>query len=248
MDFSANALVLAEHTVGDYDKRLELLCEGIGRIGVWAPGAKRVKSPLLAACAPFCYGHYTFRQKGDRITLRSAELQESFFALWQDLEYLALAGYLAELCRTLCMERQPEDLLLRLTLNALFAAAERRAPPGRIKAAYELRALSESGYLPELAHCVACGREQGLCAFSPLQGGLLCADCAQREPTAVPAAPPVVEAMRFLSGCDPRRLCAFTLPDAPQRSLEEISEAYTLSTLGHSPKTLLFYRQMQTIE
>ena len=60
MEFSARGLVLSERTVGDWDKSLVLLCEGIGKISVWAKGAKRVKSPLLGASALFTFGSYSF--------------------------------------------------------------------------------------------------------------------------------------------------------------------------------------------
>ena len=64
MEFSARGLVLAERTVGEWDKSLTLLCEGIGKMSAWAKGAKRVKSPLLSACSMFTFGSYSFVKKG----------------------------------------------------------------------------------------------------------------------------------------------------------------------------------------
>ena len=91
MEFSARGLVLAERTVGEWDKSLTLLCEGIGKISVWARGAKRVKSPLLAACSMFVLGSYSFVKKGERISVTSAQPEETFFGLRTDVEGLSLA-------------------------------------------------------------------------------------------------------------------------------------------------------------
>jgi recombinational DNA repair protein (RecF pathway) len=33
------------------------------------------------------------------------------------------------------------------------------------------------GYQPELAGCVQCGADEGLCGFDPSLGGVLCRDC-----------------------------------------------------------------------
>ena len=93
MEFSARGLVLAERTVGEWDKSLTLLCEGIGKISVWARGAKRVKSPLLAACSMFVLGSYSFVKKGERISVTSAQPEETFFGLRTDVEGLSLEAY-----------------------------------------------------------------------------------------------------------------------------------------------------------
>lgn len=246
--FTAKGLVLAERTVGDWDKSLVLLCEGVGKINVWARGAKRVKGPLLAAGSLFCYADYTLQQRGDRITVVSAEVIESFFALRSDLAGLALATYFAELCRELCAEQQPEDLLLRMTLNALHAIAGGAAQLPVIKAGYELRALAESGFLPVLDSCISCGLADKLCAFTSINSGALCENCVDRFADALPMQPSAHTALRHICSADIRRLYAFRLPEQPVRELERICEAYTLATLGHPLKTLSFYHSLQQLE
>ena len=244
MEFSARGLVLSERTVGDWDKSLVLLCEGIGKISVWAKGAKRVKSPLLGASALFTFGSYSFERKGERITVESAQVEESFFGLRTDLEALALAAYLCELCKTLCAEQQEEDDLLRLTLNALFALSKASVPKEIVKPAFELRSLAQSGFLPALNGCLDCGEQQAALIFSALQGGLLCERHRAAARDAVAVSPAVLAAMRYICSCDAKKLYAFRLPKEPLKELTDLCEIYTTTMLGMELPTLRFYRSM----
>ena len=181
MEFSARGLVLAERTVGEWDKSLTLLCEGIGKISVWARGAKRVKSPLLAACSMFVLGSYSFVKKGERISVTSAQPEETFFGLRTDVEGLSLAAYLCELCRTLCAEQQPEDELLSLTLNALYALSEKRAPAEVVKPAFELRSLAQSGFCPRLGAAAWCAVSGNFPCIFPRRPAVFCAPATVRH-------------------------------------------------------------------
>ncbi|MBQ3076650.1 MAG: DNA repair protein RecO [Clostridia bacterium] len=241
MHFSARGLVLSARTVGEWDRSLTLLLEGIGRVSVWARGAKRIKSPLLAPCSPFAFSSFTLHQKGERVTVESAELTESFFELRNDVEALALAAWLTDLTATLCVERQPEDGLLRLILNALYALS-RGKEAALVKPAFELRLLSEAGFLPELTGCLHCGEEP--CAFSAAEGGVLCQRHALSRPDAVPLSPAVLAALRHLTQCDDRRLYAYRLPPPALAELTALAERYVIHTIGAEPQTLRFYRSM----
>lgn len=245
MEFSARGLVLAERTVGEWDKSLTLLCEGIGKISVWARGAKRVKSPLLAACSMFVLGSYSFVKKGERISVTSAQPEETFFGLRTDVEGLSLAAYLCELCRTLCAEQQPEDELLSLTLNALYALSEKRAPAEVVKPAFELRSLAQSGFLPALGSgCMVCGEREFPLYFSSQAGGVLCArhSAAQRDAQAISQS--VLSAMQYICSCEAKRLYSFRLPPEALDQLSHHCEAYVTTTLGAQPQTLRFYRSL----
>ena len=100
------------------------------------------------------------------------------------LTYLGLASSvlgmtqmcIRDRCRTLCAEQQPEDELLSLTLNALYALSEKRAPAEVVKPAFELRSLAQSGFLPALGSgCMVCGEREFPLYFSSQAGGVLCA-------------------------------------------------------------------------
>ncbi len=243
MEFSARGLVLAERTVGEWDKSLTLLCEGIGKMSAWAKGAKRVKSPLLSACSMFTFGSYSFVKKGERVTVTSAQPEETFFGLRGDVRRLALAAYLCELCKTLCAEQQPEDALLSLTLNALYVLSAAKVQEEIVKPAFELRSLAQSGFLPSLeSGCMVCGEQGGPMSFSPSAGGILCEKHAGTQRDCAPLSPSVFSAMRYVCTCDAKKLYSFRLPEIPLREFGEMGEAYVKTTLGMQLQTLQFYR------
>ncbi|MBQ6058710.1 MAG: DNA repair protein RecO [Clostridia bacterium] len=243
MEFTAKALVLSERAVGEWDKSLTLLCEGVGKIQAWAKGAKRVKSPLLGASSLFCYGSYVFSERGERITVQSAAVEESHFELRGSVERLALAAYLCELCKTLAPERQPEDELLHLTLNALYALSKALVPFETVKPAFELRAMACSGFLPELEGCAVCARSEGPLWFSSLQGGVLCERHAAAK-DAISLSPAALAAMRYLCSCDPKRLYSFRMSKEAMRELTQRCEEFVAVTLTAALPTLEFYKRV----
>ena len=59
--------------------------------------------------------------------------------------------------------------------------SERSHPCRQLKAIYELRALTPGGYMPDVLACAACGKyEGGDFYLDPVEGRLLCADCAEK--------------------------------------------------------------------
>jgi DNA repair protein RecO (recombination protein O) len=82
----------------------------------------------------------------DRLTLKEAEVFETFYRLREDLPALALAVYIADLAQILA----PEGDFFRLTAAALTALDKKARPPALVKAAFEMRALCGAGLDPAL--------------------------------------------------------------------------------------------------
>ena len=54
-------------------------------------------------------------------------------------------------------------------------------PGAQLKAIYELRALTLAGYMPDVLACAGCGKyDGGEFYLDPVEGRLLCADCAEK--------------------------------------------------------------------
>lgn len=60
--------------------------------------------------------------------------------------------------------------------------SEKKADLRVIKAVFELRTMSECGFLPQLVYCRDCGTYDGPAFYlDPAEGCLLCESCAQRR-------------------------------------------------------------------
>ncbi len=241
MYITTNALVLRTVPVGEADKSILILAEGEGLIWCWARGAGKIKSPLLHASSVFSYGSYTLNKKDDKYTVKQADITESFFDLRKDISALGAAGYVVELCSSLAVEGQDDDNLLRLTLNALFALSRAITSIDSIIAAYTLRALAEAGYLPHLTDCIKCGNNSQNYSFSPLDGGLVCTACAPYA-TKLPTA--VINAMEYVTCCNPKQLYMFKLSEGLPLVFADITADYAVNQLARKFDTFNFYKSV----
>ena len=68
-----------------------------------------------------------------------------------------------------------------LLLNCFYMISEKKTDLKVIKAVFELRTMSECGFLPQLVYCRDCGTYDGPAFYlDPAEGCLLCEACAQK--------------------------------------------------------------------
>ena len=94
----ALGIVLDTSLIKEYDKRLVVLTENLGRITVFANGARRKNSQLTAVSQKFVMGSFKLRPSSQNTyTLMSAEISDTFIDLSYDIEKMAYASYVSEL-------------------------------------------------------------------------------------------------------------------------------------------------------
>ena len=130
----------------DSDLILTVLTAGEGKLTVSARGARRHGSPHAAASQILCCSRMVLSEYREWLTLKEAEVLESFPALREDLLSMALACYIADLAQTLA----PEGDVFHLAVSALLALCGGKRPPMLVKAAFEMRALCDAGFDPTL--------------------------------------------------------------------------------------------------
>ena len=133
------------------DLILSVLTADEGKLTVTARGARRHGSPCAAASQVLCCSRMVLSEYRERLTLKEAEVLETFSALREDLTVMALACYLADLAQTLA----PEGDIFHLVVAALLALCGKKRPPLLVKAAFEMRALCDAGFDPTLDPAVA---------------------------------------------------------------------------------------------
>lgn len=246
MHIKTRGIVLREVNYKEADKILTVLTEE-GKCTVKARGCRRKNSPLAAASQLLTYSEMTLFEYRDHLQMNEAASLEQFWNCKQDVELLALGSYFAEVAEAVAEEGRPDEGLLPLLLNSLYALSALKKPQRLVKAAYELRLLAIAGYAPALDGCWICGREEPQQARLALNDGVLrCAACRTGEESgiALPVSPATLKAMRYLVACSAKRLFSFSVDEETLKQLGEVCEAYLMAQLERGFRTLDFYKQL----
>ncbi len=246
MRLNTDGLVIREQNIGEADRRITLLTRDYGLVHAFARGARRIKSNALTATQLLSYSRFSIFQGRDSYIIDEAEPIEIFFDLRGDVEALSLALYFAQLMEELAPELDSAAPHLRLILNTLHLLAGGKRPPLQLKAIFELRLLSISGYMPNLVACESCGAfETDPMFFDAAHGKLYCQNCRPRAPHDTLSIG-AVTAMRHIVFSDFDKLFRFTLPVESLKMLSQVSERYLLAQTQRGFQTLAFYHQVSS--
>lgn len=245
MYLTVQGIVLRVTDYNDRDALLTVLTRRHGRLTIKARGLRRKNSPLTAPCQLLAYGEFTLFEYRGQYTINEAHCLELFSSLRRELTKLSLATYFAQVSEVLSQEDIPNPELQSLLLNSLFALSKLNLPEMQIKAVFELRSACLSGYSPDLFGCHICG-SQNPTRFDLLAGQLECENCRSAESNGIrlPITPAILEAMRYICLCDPKRLFAFTVGEGTLSQLAELTEAYLATQLERGFTTLDFYKSL----
>ncbi|MDE6751516.1 MAG: DNA repair protein RecO [Eubacterium sp.] len=241
---TTKGLVIKEQTIGESDRLVTLLTADFGLVKAFVRRAKQLKSRLNSATTLFAYCDFSLYRSKDAFIVDDAVPIEVFFNLRQDIDRLTLAQYFAQLAYELSAEEQPQEELLRLTLNSLHLLCKGEKSITQIKAVFEFRALCLGGYMPSVLACDHCGTyETPLMYFDTMEGRIYCENCPKAG--AVPIPKNVVTAIRFICLTEPTKIFSFSLSDENILLLGSIAEKYTLTRIQRRLSALEFYKGLQ---
>ena len=245
MYLTIQGLVLRVTDYNDRDALLTLLTPDHGKLTVKARGLRRKNSPLIAPCQLLALGEFTLFEYRGMYTINEAYSVELFQGLRRDLCKLSLGTYFAQAADVLSQEDLPNPELLSLTLNCLYALDKLNLPENQVKAVFELRSACLSGYTPDLTGCHVCGC-QSPDRFDVAQGRLECGACRSMDSDGLrfPVNKSLLEAMRYICYCGPKRLFGFSLSDENMEHLAQLTEVYLTTQLERGFTTLDFYKSL----
>ena len=242
---ATTGLVLRQVKVGEADQILTLLTPDLGVVSASARGSLRLKNKLFSACGLFCYSEFVLTHGRSSYFVDSAQVKRVFHGLAQSVEGMALAMYLAEIAVALSPAPPESQEHLRLLLNCLYMISEGKHPLRQIKAIYEMRALTLSGYMPQILACASCGKyEGGGFYLDPEEGTLLCSDCAAKVRCTPNLDTGALYALRHICLAEEKKLFGFTLSPHSQRLLGAAVERYLLAHLEQGLKSLDFLKSV----
>lgn len=245
MYLTTRALVLRVTDYNDKDSLLTVLTPEHGKLTLKARGLRRKNSPLIAPCQLLAYGEFTLFDYRGMYTINEAQSVELFHGLRRDLTKLSLGTYFAQVAEVLSQEDMPNPELLALVLNCLYALDKLRKPEAQVKAVFELRSASLAGYTPDLSVCHVCGSESAD-RFDIAQGWLECRGCGSSENSGIrmPITPGVLDAMRYIVYCQPKKLFSFDIGETAMEQLSSVTEGYLCAQLERGFSTLDFYKSL----
>ena len=256
MTTEVRGLIIRTVDIKETDRLVTIFTEEHGTMTALARGARSLKSRKLAATMQFCYGRYVLYQQGDKHWIKEAELIENFFDIRQSIEGLALANYIAEVLSDVTVAEADKDLL-RLSLNSLYAISKGRYSVEKIKACFEIRAASILGFMPNVLSCHLCDEKNGDFFFDIMSGIIECRSCHEkREKGRIEHSDPheshiicilsegAKTALGYSIYAPLERLFSFNISDEDMRLFSRAAEEYILNQLGHSYKSLEFYKSI----
>lgn len=245
MYLTVRAVVLRVVDYNDHDALLTLLTEKHGKLTAKARGLRRKNSALIAPCQLLAFGEFVLFEYRNQYSINEAHSIELFRPLRSDLTKLSLAAYFAQVAELISQEDMPNPELQALLLNSLHVLATDKADEVKTKAVFELRSACLAGYTPDLFGCRRCGN-QSPDRFDLSAGSPECQNCRSADSVGIrlPVNASILEAMRFICLCDPKKIFSFRLADAPMRELSALTEAYLTTQLERGFSTLEFYKSL----
>lgn len=187
----SEAIILRTFPLGEADRLVSFLGRSTGRLRGVARGARRPRSRFGAALEPLSYVRLWFYERETRelVRIRECELIRSFLEAQRDYGVSLALALVSEVTEAVLPEREPSDAAFRLLLLTV-EAIERKTSIALPLAYFNLWTVRLGGWLPQLDRCVRCQSGLGAAgAFgSPVQAGLLCANCRRPGMRAIPGA------------------------------------------------------------
>ena len=141
-------IVLNSMPIGDYDRRIELLTGDLGKITVFARGARKANSPFVAASRAMAAGSFTLYQGKDSYNLKQAEISACFEEISNDYILSCYGFYFLELTQYFAHENIESADLLILLYRSLQALASQRFNNKFIRSIFEIKIVQQNGLCP----------------------------------------------------------------------------------------------------
>ena len=236
MYIDTDGIVLRQTKTLNGRRMILLLTRQYGKISAGTSLSERGKNKTALALRPFTLGHYELFRGRDSYSINGAETVNGYYAIGEDIDRFMAASYVLELTDKLLPEDQPAPEFFAL-LNDFFALLEKRKSAFEtLIAGFQTKALRLAGSEPETERCTVCGRSTELHCFSVLQGGTVCADCAEkldvRRDRIFPVDSELLEVLRFLKSGPMQTLETLALKPEMERRIRDLLRAWYAWQLG----------------
>ena len=238
--FRTEGVVIRSSPMMETGLMVTLFTREWGKLRAVVHGARKPSSKLVGHLEMLnCVDLTLVRARTGNLDIVSqAQVIEAFPALSMGLEGAAGGMYMTEVVDGFGAEGSPNPELYQLLVEAL-RALHGGAPRENVLRYFEIKALDQSGFMPELLLCVDCrdALQAGQHLYSPEAGGTLCPSCGMKGQQVYQMSINALKALRFFRRSSLEEACSLRL--APQLDKE-------LSTLLSSTLRFWLDREIRT--
>ncbi len=181
MQYKTKGIILKRTNLGEADRILTILTESRGKIKAVAKGVRKTLSKLAGHLELFCYVNLVIAEGKNLDIITAAEIKKCFIKLRGDLKKTNIAYYLAEIIEQMTAENEKHPEIFDLLTQVLEHL--NNGQDKLLLVYFEINFLAESGFKPELSHCISCQNKviAGENYFSLSEGGIVCPKCKNHD-------------------------------------------------------------------
>lgn len=252
MVINTKGLILKYCDLNDNDRLFTIYCPEIGKITAMSKGIRSHKHKDFAALQQFCYSDFVIDNSRGLGYVNSAQIINNFYDMRTSVEKVSFASYFTDLVSSLSDELIYDDDFFKFILNTLYMTANAHKKPDmltellRLKAIFELKLLSVSGYMPQVEACECCGGVKNLSYFDVYSGSAVCSDCNEKGygSQLVEADTSVIRIIDFVNRSDYRGVFSFSAQYESVKTVNEISERCLVNKTEIYSEKLHYIREL----
>lgn len=212
-----------------------------GIIQAAARGVRKIKSCRTAASQIFCYSDFELYTGGGDIALvNNSSIKDAFYPISEDITLLSLFTYLSDITISALGLNNPDNDIMSLFLNSLYAAAYKKTKPQKIKSVFELRLMSCCGLMPDIRYCSRCRSTKP--EFFSAADAAVCEKCCTGADTPVSAG--AYACLYYILYSVSKKIYSFNASDKVLDELSALSEKYTAHHLERKFSSLEYYKKI----
>ena len=193
MIINTEGIVLRQRKIAGNKRIIVIFTRQYGKISAGTSINEKSRSRSALALRPFTFAEYELFKGRDAYSINTASARRSYYSIGEDLDRFMNASSFIDYLDKVTAEGEPLPGLYDLSLEFLESASRAEKGADTLLLAFIVRSLSILGVSPELRCCVSCGKSLDEIAeqegtdsfrrFSVTSGGIICAECAQKEKT-----------------------------------------------------------------
>lgn len=236
----ARGVIIKQSDYGEGHRMLTVFTAEYGIVKAVSYGVKKTKSKS-ASSQFLCYGNFTFYKSSNKdiMTVNNIDTLDGFYPICEDIQKLSLCVYFADITYNLLGMNNPDERILHMFLNSLYALAYKEDGTQKVKTVYELKLMCAGGYMPSIHSCASCG-SAAVTAFDLLKGGMVCAACGGKYLVKMDKS--LFNALSYISSCEDKRMLSFNASADIIDRMNALTEQYISLQLDQTFQSLDYYK------